>query len=96
VAAEAAPFAPRDVPDHVLVKFKADASATSVAAALERAGTRQLHSVRALGVRVVQIAPSRRDQAIASLRASRAVQYAERDGLVPAAEVVPNDMWWPS
>jgi hypothetical protein len=24
------------------------------------------------------------------------VQYAERDGLVPAAEVVPNDMWWPS
>jgi Subtilase family/Fervidolysin N-terminal prodomain len=86
--------APAAIPDQLLVKPRSTATPAAFAAALDRAGARQIGVVPKLGVRIVRVASVSRGAALGSLHGEAAVAFAEPDGLTPPAEVVPNDALW--
>jgi subtilisin family serine protease len=85
----------RFVDDELLVRFRRSAPAQQREDALRRAGVTAVRTIGALGVTVVRMAPSRRDDALASLRRSAAVLHAERDAVLERLDTTPNDTDWP-
>jgi subtilisin family serine protease len=49
-----------------------------------------------LGVHHLNVSPGRLDAALASLRRSQSVLYAEHDAYGQIMDTIPNDYWWPS
>jgi subtilisin family serine protease len=85
---------PRYVDDELLVRFRPSASWQQRADALREAGVTAVRTIGALGVTVVRMPPSGRDDALASLRRSPAVLYAERDAVLERLDTTPNDTDW--
>jgi subtilisin family serine protease len=78
----------------VLVKF-ARATSASARAQLERSNhARTVGSIHGLGVHVLEVSSGSEGKVIAALQHSGKVVYAERDGIVHASDVVPNDPYW--
>jgi len=86
---------PRFVDDELLVHFRPSASAAQKDDALQRAGVTVIRTIGAIGVTVVRMSPSRRDDALASLRQSPAVLHVERDAVLERLDTTPNDVDWP-
>jgi subtilisin family serine protease len=86
--------APAAIAGQLLVKPGPEADSRAFAAALERAGARQIGVVPQLGVRIVEVPVVNRGAALSSLRSQATVAFAEPNGLTPPAEVVPNDALW--
>jgi len=89
------PESPRFVDDELLVRFRSSASQRLREDTLRRAGVTAIRTIDALGVTVVQMPPSRRDDALVSLRRSPAVLHAERDAVLERLDTTPNDADWP-
>ena len=78
----------------VLVKFAPGTSA-SARAQLERNNHAwSVGSIHGLGVHVLEVPSGNEAKVIAALQHSGKVDYAERDGVVQASDVVPNDPYW--
>ena len=85
----------RHEPGQLLVKF-ADATPRNVAEDLvDEAGGDLEERVRRIDVGVVDVPPGDVAEAIAELRASRQVEYVERDVILETLETRPNDPLWP-
>jgi subtilisin family serine protease len=93
VLAGEAHASPRFAPGQLLVKFEDGAPAAAVDAALARAGARSGRRLQN-GTQLLLVEPARVGAALASLRASAAVEYAERDAVVAQLGTVPNDPLW--
>ena len=85
---------PRYASDRLLVKFKSNAGEAAIAHALQAAKVTNKSTIRDLGVHVVGVSPHRLDTALATLRRSPRVLYAEHDGFVTPQEVLPNDPYF--
>jgi hypothetical protein len=95
VAPHAVASAPRYVTDKLLLTFRRGVSAQQEATALADAGVTVDHRIAALGVVVVRMSPSKRDAALAKLRASPYVATVERDEVIEKLDTTPNDTEWP-
>jgi subtilisin family serine protease len=82
--------------DRLVVKFKTGVAASDMDRAERAAQVKEISSIRALGAHVMSVAPNHIDAALAALRASGRVAYAEYDGIMHAADTTPNDPWWPN
>lgn len=81
-------------PGHVLVKF-APGTTASGRAQLERSNhARLVGSIGRLDVDVLGVPAGTEGNVVAALQRSGKVIYAERDGVVQASDVVPNDPYW--
>lgn len=78
---------------NLLLKFRAGAG-SEAAAAVARAGGRLDRAISALGVEVVSVPATAAGAALAALATSPAVEWAEPDAWVKAADTVPNDPLW--
>src|ERR1051326_4226196 len=85
---------PHYAQDRLLVKFKSNASAVAIARAMQAAKATNTSTIRDLRVHVVGVSPQRLETALATLRRSPSVAYAERDGFVAPQEVLPNDPYF--
>lgn len=84
----------RVVQDQLLVKF-AEGTPNAVArAALADAGVAPDGLIGPTDTRVVAVPPEKRAAALAALKASGAVEYAERDVMLTAFDTIPNDAHW--
>jgi subtilisin family serine protease len=84
----------RYVPGELLVRFRPGTSAAQMDAAAARAGGSIAGAVADIGIKVVEVPPSRTQQALASLRSEPSVLAVEQDVLVSALDTVPNDALW--
>ena len=85
----------RHAPGQLLVKF-ADTTPRNVAEELvDEAGGDLEERVRRIDVGVVDVPPDEVAEAIAELKASRQVEYVERDVILQTLETRPNDPLWP-
>ena len=82
--------------DRVLVSFAAGASAADRSAGIAAVGGRSAGTVRRLGVDVVEVPQGRAEAAARALSARSTVRWAEADGTLAPAEVVPDDYHWPA
>jgi thermitase len=80
----------------LLVKFQAQASAAARAGSLARAGVVESGVIQQLGVRVVAVPSARAATALAQLKSSPAVRFAEPDARAEKFDTTPNDYWWPN
>jgi subtilisin family serine protease len=87
---------PSFVPDVLMVRFRPGTSAEQKQRVLAAAGVTVDHVIARIGVAVVRMAPDRRDQALARLRASRWVAQTEKDAVVERLDTTPNDTYWNS
>ena len=78
----------------VIVRFRASASAAAVDGARRAAGASDHAAIRQLGARVFIVPDSR--VALAALRGSAAVEYAEADSLLAPTDTLPNDPYFPT
>jgi thermitase len=81
---------------HLLVKFEPGTSPDAAQAVLAGAGVETERSVRKIGVRIVRVKRSDDARALAALKASASVAYAERDVVLEKLDTVPNDAHWPT
>jgi len=81
-------------PRRLEVSFAPGTPRRTVAAAFARARVSEEQAIPALQTYMVGVDPSRRDSALASLRASPGVADAGREVLVDALDVAPNDTEW--
>ena len=86
---------PRFASGELLVKFTPGASKRQIRTALWQADAHQVGSVHRLGVMVVRVPDDLSDAALAALRHSPEVAYAERNPVVEGF-AAPNDYWWPN
>ena len=86
----------RVVPDAVLVKFEPGTPQRVMTGLFARAGVAPKTVVSDIGVRVLRVPPERREAVLALLKSSVVVEYAEREVVVEALDVVPNDPRWSS
>jgi subtilisin family serine protease len=92
-------YKPRYVPGQLLVKFTPGATSQKASAALAHAGATVNENVGQIGVRVVGVPSAETSAAAASLAASPAVDYVERDvavGEFGTRQPAPNDPFWPN
>jgi subtilisin family serine protease len=82
------------VPDQLLVRFEPGTPQATINGVLSRARARPEDVVDEIGVRVIDVDPTKREQVLAALKASPAVEYAERDVAMIALEKIPNDPHW--
>jgi thermitase len=82
------------VPDVLMVRFRPGTSATERQRVLTGAGVTVDHAIARIGVVVVRMAPARRDEALARLRASRSVASTERDAVLERLDTTPDDTYW--
>jgi len=87
---------PRFVPDVLMLRFRPGTSAMQQARVLADAGVTVDHAIARIGIVVVRMAPDRRDEALARLRASRWVARTERDAVLERLDTTPNDTYWSS
>jgi len=83
------------VPGEVLVKFKSDASPTSVQAALSAQDVRAVGEVPALGIQRLTVPEGQELAIIAALRRHPLVEYAEPNYIIRAV-LIPNDPYFSS
>jgi Subtilase family len=83
-------------PDRLLVVFKPNARPSDTASTLRSARATEISRIPDLGVHVMRVAPNRLEAALEALRRSPSVLYAEYDGIIQAADTIPNDPYWPS
>jgi subtilisin family serine protease len=83
-------------PDRLLVKFKPHASPAEIARAMGSTRVTEISTIHDLDVHVMSVPPSRLDGTLSTLRHSPSVLYAEYDGIMQAADTIPNDPSWPS
>ena len=84
------------VPGRLLVRFDAGTTAAEQASVVRGVGATNAGSIRDLGVHILRV-PAGAEQHVANalLRTGK-VSLAERDGVVSATDVVPNDPYWPN
>lgn len=90
------PFAPVEqrAPDHFLVKFKPGTPAETVRSINARAGSKEIDSIPALGVKLMTVAPGKTlDEMIALYKKNPNVSFAESD-FVMSATLTPNDPYY--
>jgi subtilisin family serine protease len=87
---------PEYVPGQLLVKFDDGTPAEVVKSVLERAAGHVDENVKKIDVRVVDVPKAQTGDALATLRASPAVDDVERDTVVEKLDTVPNDSLWSS
>ncbi len=85
---------PRFVADRLLVTFQLGTTPARRREVFSRAGVTPIGRIGGIEVYVVQVAPGRRDAALAALRASPAVAVAGKDAVIEALDVTPNDTDW--
>src|SRR5918911_429508 len=76
----------------LLVKFRPSGDVPS---ALTAAGAVSQRTIPDLGVHVVSVGSDRAQAALQALKATPAVAWAERDGIVKPQEILPNDPFFP-
>jgi thermitase len=86
----------RHAPDRLLVKFQPRMGSTEIARTFKTLRVGEISKIRDLGVHVLRVPPSRLDATLSTLQRSASVLYAEYDGIVQAADTIPNDPSWPS
>jgi hypothetical protein len=79
----------------LLVKLRADVSATQAQRALATAGARQLRTIPGIGVRVVEVRGAAQHHARAALARDGRVIFAESDASARPMETVPDDPYFP-
>ncbi|MGH9157481.1 MAG: S8 family serine peptidase [Acidimicrobiales bacterium] len=84
-----------DPPVRLLVGWQPTTTAAEAAAVIATTGGRSVERLAALATDVVVVAASRGEAALARLRTSPAVAYAEADQQVKAADTQPPDPLWP-
>lgn len=77
------------------VGYRASASAKAIAGIERGAGVTHRSDVAALHASVVEVPAGRASSALAALKASKDVAYAEVDHASAAADVAPNDPYYP-
>lgn len=82
------------VHDQLLIKFDPGTGQSTINGVLARAGVTPEDIVDPIDVRVVEVEPGQREEVLAALKASPAVEYAERDLAMTALGRVPNDPGW--
>lgn len=87
---------PRFAKGRILVKFKDGARPAAIQRVLDRAAAHLDARVGKIDVGVVEVAPAETEQALAALKASPHVEIAEREVIVEALALRPNDMLWES
>lgn len=84
----------RYVPGKLLVKFRDRSSARDEAAALDHADVTPTGTLKRIDVHTVAVEPDQQAEAVATLKASAAVEYVERDVLMHGVDTTPNDQLW--
>lgn len=82
------------VPGSLIVKFVDGTSPNVARSVLARVDADLEASVDPLGVRVVEVPPAKTRDALATVAASPAVEYVERDVAVQSFATIPNDTLW--
>jgi subtilisin family serine protease len=82
------------VADRILAKFVRGARAADVQKLLADLAVTTVRQIPQLRVRVLRVAPERREKTIADLERSPLVARAEHELLVQAVDVTPNDKGW--
>jgi subtilisin family serine protease len=95
-AAAAADDGPGSPSARLLVQFRDGGLTPRASALLGAARARRVGRIAPLGVQVLSVPAARAERALAVLRSSPAVTYAELDARVDAADTVPNDPYWAS
>jgi subtilisin family serine protease len=78
----------------ILIRVRRGTTRKEMAGALERAGVVRERRLRKIRFEVVLAQEGKRDQALAALRRERSVAAVERETLVDALDVDPNDPFW--
>ena len=81
--------------DELLVGFGPATPLSKTTRVLTSAGTTPVDSIPQLGVRVAEVAPGERREALGLLRHAGAVRFAERNGTATAQETIPADPYFP-
>ena len=81
--------------DSLLVKFAPGASAQARSAALADAGASEQGEIAVIGVRQVTVPEAAAARALARLKSSEDVEFAEVDGTVEPQEMLPSDPSFP-
>jgi subtilisin family serine protease len=79
----------------ILVKFRNGTTHASSRGVLSSMGARTLHAIQPLDVDVVAVPSDRAAAALAGLRRSSSVAYAELDGRLTPQDLLPNDPSFP-
>ncbi len=85
---------PRYVPGRLLVKFKDGTTGRTAGTVISGAGGDLQERVGKIDVSVVDVPVGETAGALAQVRASPAVEYAERDVAVSSFDITPNDDLW--
>lgn len=88
------PATVRYAPGRLLVGFEEAASEAKVNKLARRAGAKLKRSIGKIDARVLEVPNARIGEAMASLKASPAVEYVEREVLLEGSATVPNDALW--
>src|ERR1051326_4950499 len=83
------------VPGTLLVRFAAHATPHHVRLVERSIGAREIGRIDALNVRVLHVAARRSDKATTRLEHVASVRYVEPDYTAEAADVIPNDPYFP-
>jgi len=99
-AAGETPVAPSDPsvrfdPGRLTVTFKRGVSRAAVDGVFDRAHVRPERPIPQIDAYLVRVSPARRSAALASLRSSPLVASAQREPLVDAFAITPDDDAWP-
>lgn len=84
----------RYAPGRLVVGLDEDASRTQVDRLVRRTGATVGRSIGKIDARVLEVPNAEIDEAMASLDASPAVEYVEREVLLARTGTVPNDVLW--
>ncbi|MCX7993889.1 MAG: S8 family serine peptidase [Fimbriimonadales bacterium] len=84
------------VPGRLLVKFRADISATQAQGIVHASGARIVGEIPRIGVKVIQLPPRASEMAYArAFGQRREVQYVQLDQIHQPAQITPNDYYYP-
>jgi subtilisin family serine protease len=83
-------------PGRVLVRFRSDTSRAARSQVVRSVGATTAGAIPDLGVEVLRVPDGAEQRVVAALERSGKVSFAERDGVVNALDVTPNDPYWPN
>jgi len=86
---------PRYEPGRLAVTFEPEASKDAIHAAIARAGATLVQAIPRIHAYLLAVDPDRREQALASLRASPVVAKASQELIAEAFDSSPDDNDWP-
>jgi subtilisin family serine protease len=88
------PATVRYAPGRLIVGLEEDASAAKVDRILGRANAKVKRSIGKIDARLLEVPSAAVEETMASLEASPAVEYVEREVLLEQTDTVPNDALW--